>query len=187
MTEETKAYELNLERALQAPVRRVWEALTREGELARWYGPSDDFRVEVLEWDCRVGGGYRVAMHAPDGNTHTCFGVFQEIAAPRRLAYTWSWESQPPMDTLVVFELVEDGSATRLRFSHTGFPAGEVRDRHEEGWTGSLERLGRLVFLRRRAPAGWRRAPRRASRGRSVVGSRREPAGRRVRRGQRDR
>jgi uncharacterized protein YndB with AHSA1/START domain len=91
------------------------------------------------------GGRYRVAMRDPQGSTYTCFGVFREVDAPRRLSYTCSWEGQPPMDTLVAFDLAESGGATLLRFSHTGFPAGEAAARHEEGWTGSLERLSRTV------------------------------------------
>ena len=145
MTKEPRSSELKLERSLRAPIQKVWRALTRGEEIARWFGPSDAFRVEVLEWDCRTGGEYRVAMHDPDGNTHTCFGTFEDVDEPDRLTYTWSWEGQPPMDTLVAFELAEDGSATKLSFRHTGFPSDEARDRHEQGWTGSLERLSRLV------------------------------------------
>ena len=145
MTKKTMPVELNLERTLRAPIGKVWRALTRGEEVARWFGPTDDVRIEVLEWDCREGGDYRVAMHAPDGNTYTCYGTFRDVEEPRRLTYTWSWEGQPPMDTLVAFELAEDGGVTTLNFSHTGFPADEARDRHQEGWTGSLERLSRLV------------------------------------------
>ncbi|MQA89202.1 MAG: SRPBCC domain-containing protein [Gemmatimonas sp.] len=145
MSEAMNVLELELERSLRAPRQRVWQALTQGEEIGRWYGPSDDFRVDVVEWDCRPGGSYRVAMHAPDGNTHTCFGTFREVEAPRRLSYTWSWEGQPPMDTLVTFELAEDGEMTKLRFSHTGFPSVESREHHKTGWTGNLDRLARLV------------------------------------------
>lgn len=145
MTEQTKAHELRLERSLEAPAQKVWQALTRGEEIARWYGPSDAFTIEVLEWDCRVGGSYRVAMRDPTGLTHTCFGEFREIEPPRRLTYTWSWEGQPPMDTLVSFELTENRGNTTLHFSHTGFPSPEARDQHEMGWTGSLERLTRQL------------------------------------------
>lgn len=145
MTKKPKSSELKLERSLRAPIQKVWRALTRGEEIARWFGPSDEFRIEVLEWDCRSGGEYRVVMHDPDGKAYTCFGAFRDVEEPRRLTYTWSWEGQSPMDTLVAFELAEDGSATRLSFRHTGFPSDEARDQHEQGWTGSLERLSRLI------------------------------------------
>jgi uncharacterized protein YndB with AHSA1/START domain len=146
MTERvSRGYELKLERTLDAPVERVWSALTEAGEIARWYGPGDDFRIEVLEWECRVGGRYRVAMHHKDGQTHTCFGVFEDLEPNRRIAYTWSWEGQPPMDTMVTFALAAEGDRTRLDFTHEGFPAEEAREQHRMGWMGSLERLAAVV------------------------------------------
>jgi uncharacterized protein YndB with AHSA1/START domain len=144
MTPDTKTYEINLERTLKAPVAKVWDALTQRGELVRWYAPSDEFRTEVLEWDLKVGGAYRIAMHAPDGNTHTCFGVFREIAPQEKIAYTWSWAEQDPMDSLVTFELTAKGGQTLLRLAHTGFPADEAREHHEQGWMGLVGRLEAL-------------------------------------------
>lgn len=144
-SDDAGTYELNLERTLEAPVDRVWAALTDAGQIARWYGPGEEFRIEVLEWDCRVGGRYRVAMHHPDGQTHTCFGVFKQIEPNQRISYTWAWEGQPPMDTVVTFALTADGEGTRLEFTHAGFPAEEVRDQHRMGWSGSLERLAAAV------------------------------------------
>lgn len=145
MAHGTDVFELEFERDLRASRLKVWEALTRGEEITRWFGPSDDFRIEVLEWDCRPAGSYRVAMHAPDGSTYTCFGTFREVDAPKRLSYTWSWEGQPPMDTLVAFELAGDGDSTKLRFSHTGFSSAEAREQHRMGWTGSLDRLARSI------------------------------------------
>ena len=86
-----------------------------------------------------------MVMHAPDGKTHSCHGTFKEVAAQQRLSYSWSWEGAPPMDTLVVFELAREGERTRLKFRHIGFPNEEARANHEQGWTGSLERLARHV------------------------------------------
>ena len=145
MTRATETYDLTLEHVLAAPVAQVWKALTDGEQIPKWYGASDDFKVDVLQWNCRAGGTYRVAMHAPDGKTHTCHGTFNEVAAQQRLSYSWSGEGAPPMDTLVVFELAREGERTRLKFRHTGFPSEEARANHEQGWTGSLERLARHV------------------------------------------
>jgi len=145
MTPKTKAYELEMERTLQAPIAKVWDALTDRELVGRWYGPTEDFRTEVLEWDFRVGGKYRIAMHAPDGNTHTCYGVFSEITPMKRVSYTWSWEDQDPMDSLVTFELSEKGGQTHLQFRHSGLPTEDSRVHHEKGWIGLVGRLEQLV------------------------------------------
>jgi uncharacterized protein YndB with AHSA1/START domain len=141
MNAGTPNYELKLEESLKAPVERVWAALTEAEAIRKWYAPSGDFRIEVHEWDCRVGGNYRVAMHHKEGEIHTCHGTFQTLEPMRRIAYTWAWEGAPPMETLVTFEIEKAGEGTRLAFSHTGFPAEEAREQHRMGWTGSLLRL----------------------------------------------
>lgn len=143
--DELRSYDLRMERTLQAPVDRVWAALTDAGQIARWFGPGEEFRIEVLEWDCRIGGKYRVAMHHRDGPTHTCFGEFKELEPEVRIAYTWAWEGQPPMDTIVTFALTAEAERTRVEFTHTGFPAEEAREQHRMGWTGSLQRLASVV------------------------------------------
>ncbi|MEX2530017.1 MAG: SRPBCC domain-containing protein [Gemmatimonadota bacterium] len=143
-TQQSDTHDLRMERRLEAPVERVWEALTARDWIPRWYGPGNDFEIEVLEWECRVGGGYRVAMHAGE-ETHTCYGTFRTVEPRRRVAYTWAWEGQPPMDTLVTFQIQPDGDSTQLIFTHEGFPAEEAREQHQQGWTGSLEQLAAAV------------------------------------------
>jgi uncharacterized protein YndB with AHSA1/START domain len=136
-----KTYELKLEKTLNAPVAKVWKALTEGVQIPAWYGPMDEFRVEVHQWDCKPGGKYRVAMHAPDGNVYTCIGEFKEIKPTQRLSYTWSWEGQDPMDSLVVFTIAPKGGETVLRLSHTGLPSAESKEQHDQGWVGCLAQL----------------------------------------------
>lgn len=143
--DERQSYDLRMERTMDAPVGRIWAALTEASQIPYWYGPGEEFRIEVLEWDCRIGGRYRVAMHHKDGPTHTCFGEFKRLEPEQRIAYSWAWEGQPPMDTVVTFALIPEGEKTRIEFTHSGFPAEEAREQHRMGWTGSLERLAGVV------------------------------------------
>lgn len=141
----TTGIHLKFERSLDAPVEHVYKVLTASDSIAKWYGPSDDFKVTVHQWDARLGGNYRVEFNTPGGETHIVVGVFKELVRNEKVAYTWSWEGQPPMDTLVTFTIRPDGQKTKLTLIHDGFPAEEVRAHHEQGWTGSLERLTRAV------------------------------------------
>ena len=133
------------QQTLNAPVEHVFNVLTQGEHIPNWYGPSDDYKVAVKEWDCKVGGKYRVEFNTPAGDRHVVVGEFKELVPNSKVAYSWSWADQPPMDTLVTFELKPDGDKTALTFSHVGFPMEDIRDHHNEGWTGSLERLGRAV------------------------------------------
>ncbi len=136
---------IRFERSLNAPVEHVYKVLTEATHISKWYGPSDEFDVTVHTWEARVGGDYRVALKTPAGETHIVIGEFRELVPNEKVAYTWNWEGQPPMDTLVTFTIRPEGGQTALTLTHEGFPADDVRAQHEQGWTGSLERLSGAV------------------------------------------
>jgi uncharacterized protein YndB with AHSA1/START domain len=135
---------LTLRRKLAVPRERVFRALTTPEELMRWFGPSDDFRVPSAEVDLRVGGRYRIAIIGPSGNQLAVGGTYREIHPPERLQYTWRWEDGGD-ETLVTFALRDLGGDTELTLTQERFATAESRDRHNEGWSGSLDRLERAV------------------------------------------
>lgn len=137
--------QLNFERKLDAPVAHVYKVLTGTEFISRWFGPSDEFKVTVHQWDARIGGSYRVEFNTPAGETHIVIGTFKELVPNQKVAYTWTWEGRPAMDSLVTFTIRADGNKTLLTLVHGGFPAEEVRDHHQQGWAGSMERLSRAV------------------------------------------
>lgn len=135
-------------RRLKAPPSRVFDALTRAEYLPHWFSPSDDITVHVIDLQLQVGGAFRLAYGLPSGENAVVTGVYQEIARPDRLVFTWTWEPPDPhagIDTLVTVEIADIGNETEVRVTHEGFPTAETRDRHDDGWHGTLERLGRFL------------------------------------------
>ena len=93
-------------------------------------------------------------MKAPNGEDHTVAGIYREIQSPEKLVFTWAWESgggcggsegQGSIETLVTVELIKKGSETEVILTHERFPNVESRDKHNEGWTGCLSRLGKAI------------------------------------------
>jgi uncharacterized protein YndB with AHSA1/START domain len=113
--------------------------------MKHWFGPSDAFKIPETTADVRVGGRYRVVMHAPDGEVHRVGGVYQEIVPNAKLVYTWAWESTPERESLVTVEFKPSGQGTELLLTHQRFADTEARDKHQHGWDGCLERLGRYL------------------------------------------
>lgn len=144
MTSKT-SIKIEMERILNASTERVYKVLTKAEHIPAWYGPSDALKIKVHEWDCKVGGKYRVEIDDPECDTHIVVGEFVELTPNKKVSYSWAWEGQPPIDTLVTFELIADGAKTKLAFSHDGFPTEEQRDQHTMGWTGSMDRLEKTV------------------------------------------
>ena len=110
---------------------------------ARWWGP-DRGGTSHAEADARVGGGFRVVFRTEDGEEHDVSGVYREVVPDERLVFTWAWRSTPERESLVTVELRPDGEGTSLTLTHERFFDEPARDRHREGWSGSLDKLERL-------------------------------------------
>jgi uncharacterized protein YndB with AHSA1/START domain len=136
---------LQIRRVYNAPVAAVYAAWTDPEQMKQWHAPSDDFNVPETLADVRVGGRFRVVMHAPDGEIHRVGGVYREVVPNRKLVYTWAWESTPERESLVTVEFKPSGDGTELLLTHQRFADSEARDKHQHGWNGCLERLGRYL------------------------------------------
>jgi hypothetical protein len=49
-------------------------------------------------------------------------------------------------ETVVTVDFLADGDGTRVELVQTGFPDGDDRDMHADGWRGCLDNLARRVF-----------------------------------------
>jgi uncharacterized protein YndB with AHSA1/START domain len=131
---------LTIKRKVAAPPARCFRAWTDPKELKQWFGPPS---VECIraEADPRVGGRYLIVMRNPSGESHEVGGVFREVIADRKLVFTWAWRDAPEKESLVTVEFVPDGSATALTVTHEQFADADARDRHNQGWTGALDKF----------------------------------------------
>jgi uncharacterized protein YndB with AHSA1/START domain len=100
----------------------------------------------TAEADIRVGGRYRIIMQEPDGGEeHNVSGVYREVVPNERLVFTWAWKSTPERESLVTITFKADGSGTLMTFTHEQFFDENARDRHQQGWTTSFEKLDKFL------------------------------------------
>ena len=122
---------LVFEQTFNAPVARVWQALTDKDEMKQWYFDLADFKPEA-------GFEFQFAVeHKGFNYVHHC--RVAEVVPNRKLAYTWRYEGHAG-GSLVSFELSDAGGQTRLKLMHEGletFPAipAFARANFMEGWT----------------------------------------------------
>lgn len=138
--------DLHLSRSFPAPPERVYGALTEPRELARWWGPKG-FAVLDIDFDPEVGRRYRITMQPPEGDAFHLSGEFVEVDPPSRLAFTFLWDPPDPDDreTVATLSLEDLGESTGLTLNQSGFLTEDRLALHRDGWTESLERLGRLI------------------------------------------
>jgi uncharacterized protein YndB with AHSA1/START domain len=135
----TTANTLHLTHRFKAPREQVFAAFASLEALKLWLGPGE-CGVVSGKLDFRVGGSYLLQMKTPMGDAELT-GTYREIKPPERLVYTWQWVEDDAPETEITVEFIAIGGETELRLTHTGFASGESQGRHEQGWTGSFDKL----------------------------------------------
>lgn len=137
--------ELEVTRVFDAPRDLVFSCWTEPSRMALWHAP-EGMEIEAEVTDVRVGGRYRVKMHAPDGQTYVVHGEYREIVANERLVMTHEWDEDGAPQTIVTVTFADAGSGkTRVTLSQRGFATKSSRDGHVEGWESTFDRLGRYL------------------------------------------
>jgi len=95
----------------------------------------------LAEVDLRVGGRFRVTMHAADGETHDVSGTYLELVPNRKLVFSWAWRSTPERQSRVTVRIEPDAEGCELVLMHEQFFDTAARDAHRHGWTGALVKL----------------------------------------------
>jgi uncharacterized protein YndB with AHSA1/START domain len=124
----------------------VYAAFTGPGELAKWWGP-EGFTIASLEFQPRVGDGYRIEMQPPEGDSFHLVGEFRDVEAPARLAYTFVWEPADPDDveTLAALSFRDLGDSTQVHLRQGPFKTEARRALHRDGWGESFDKLERAL------------------------------------------
>jgi len=135
---------LTLKRRLNAPPETVYAAWTDPKKLVHWFGP-DQGPVTKAETDVRVGGRFHVVFQTEDGEEHDVSGIYREVVPNEKLQFTWAWRTMPERESLVTVIVRPDGDGSLLTLIHEQFFDEPARDRHEWGWTGSLNKLEKAL------------------------------------------
>jgi len=134
---------LTLKRRYNAPPAKVFAAWTEPEKLARWMGSEQIISVRA-ETDLRVGGRYRIRMITSE-DEHDVSGVYREVVPNEKIVFTWAWKSTPERESLVTVLLKADGGGTLLTLTHEQFFDEDARDRHQQGWSASLNKLEKFL------------------------------------------
>jgi len=143
---ESEGLWLRMTRVLPAARADLWRAMTEPDVLAQWWGPKG-FTVPILEFEPRVGEGFRIAMQPPDGELFQLHGEFREVDPPSRLSYTFVWDPPNPDDreTVVMLWLRDRDDDVEVELSQGEFATEERLALHEAGWSESFEKLDQLL------------------------------------------
>lgn len=122
-----------IERVLNAPIAKVWKAISDRDAMRQWYFDLEKFIPEP-GFEFRFFGGEE------GGRKYLHICRITEVVNEKKLAYSWRYEGYEG-NSLVCFELTEEGDKTKLKLTHSGletFPLSNpdfAKADFVEGWT----------------------------------------------------
>jgi uncharacterized protein YndB with AHSA1/START domain len=133
------------ERFIDAPVRLVWEALTKAEHLKEWWMPKAWGRVAEAELDVRPGGIFRVDIAVGDGAVVPNLGCFLEAVPMKRLVFTSmlfpgyrpAVFDDVPITAIITMESV--GTGTRYIFTALHRDEADLEKNKTSGWHEGTE------------------------------------------------
>ena len=136
-TDQIKSQPVIKQVTVNAPVEKVWKAITDKDEMKHWYFDFENFQPEV-GFKFQFYGGTEEKQYL-----HLC--EIKEVIPNKKLSYSWRYEGYPG-DSLVTFELFGEDGGTRVKLTHEGldsFPADKgdfTKGNFVEGWNDIIGR-----------------------------------------------
>ncbi|NUY82017.1 SRPBCC domain-containing protein [Flavobacterium sp. MAH-1] len=132
--------------ALDAPIQKVWQAISDKDKMVQWYFPMmEDFKPQVgfvTQFD---------VVHPESGNHYQHKWTVTEALDQRKLSYEWNYPDYPG-NGLLTFELEPNGDKTHLKLTFKALESFEPQKYPElsmanfnEGWTYFTNALADFV------------------------------------------
>ncbi len=124
---------LLIERTYNAPVKKVWKAITDNNEMKLWYFDIADFKPEE-------GFEFSFEGEGKEGEKYMHLCKVTEVIPEKKLSHSWRYDGFTG-NSLVTFELSAEGEKTKLLLTHSGIETFAVtasnafaRENFAEGW-----------------------------------------------------
>jgi uncharacterized protein YndB with AHSA1/START domain len=149
-------YTTRVSQLVRAPRAEVYQALLDPAAVAEWRVPQD-MTAEVLEFDAREGGRFRVQLHYADGRAgktddgDVYEGFFSRLEPDRSVVEVIEFDTddkalQGSMTLTTRLSEVDEGTLVEL--VHEGVPDAVPPDQNEAGTTTALANLAAYIEAR---------------------------------------
>lgn len=139
-----------IERTFNAPITKVWEAITVDEQMKQWYFHLPGFKPEV-GYEFQFSGG------PDDGPQYLHLCKVTDVVVGKKITYSWRYDGYHG-NSFVTWELFEEGNKTRLKLTHEGIETLDpgnpdfAKENFAAGWTGFIDKA--LKDFLEKGPAG---------------------------------
>jgi len=146
-------WELKLERVIDAPLARVFEAWSRPEQVAKWFAPSP-LTLEVKKMDFRTGGAFEMSMVWPDGKQrHDFGGTYVEVLPEKRIVWTGEFPGDPKDNIRTEVDFSDAGGKTKINVRQVFYVLTDVNRGPTQGanagWNMTLDQLTAFVTAKK--------------------------------------
>ena len=146
---QTPEWELKLERVIDAPLSRVFEAWSQPEQVAKWFAPQP-LTLEVKKMDFRSGGTFDMAMVWPDGKQrHDFGGTYVEVVALKKIVWTGEFPGDPKDNIRTEVAFADLGGKTKINVHQVFFVLTDINrgptSGANKGWNMTLDQLTAFV------------------------------------------
>jgi uncharacterized protein YndB with AHSA1/START domain len=153
--------EVVITRVFEAPVERVWKAMTDPEQVMRWWGPTH-FTSPSCKMDFREGGTSLFCMRSPDGVDMYTTWKYQKIVPLQRIEFIQNLADRDgqrldpaaigapadfPRDVRNTLTFKAIGGKTEITITQIGFPEGQTTEWAVAGLNQSLDKLAESLKL----------------------------------------
>jgi len=135
---------VKIKMTFKAPVQRVWKTWTDPEQVLRWFGSDPNGMGIHAHLDVRPTGNYEITFQDSDHTEHTCRGSYIEVREFNKLIFTWTWKSEPGVESLVTVLFIPNGAHTQMQFEHAQVGTRSVHD-YVAGWKDAFSKLDLLL------------------------------------------
>jgi uncharacterized protein YndB with AHSA1/START domain len=123
-----------IERTFNAPIEKVWKAITDKDQMKQWYFDLAEFKPEV-------GFEFQFYGEGKQGEKFLHLCQIMDVIKNKKLRHSWRYDGYEG-NSFVTFELFDEGEKTRLKLTHEGLETFPVtahndfaKENFAEGWT----------------------------------------------------